>query len=122
MVTQIPAFRLAGNRFWMKRSIIFSIWTEFIHISINMSRVLKEIVDKDYDAIFIGTGAPRGKDLPKLPGRWETKKNIHIGIDWLASVAFEHTTSDREKSDCRRRRKYGDGLLPHVAPDRRRRS
>ncbi len=40
--------------------------------------------------IFVGTGAPRGRDLD-IPGRKEASKNIHIGIDWLASVSFGHT-------------------------------
>lgn len=52
---------------------------------------LKSIIDKDYDAIFVGTGAPRGRDL-SVPGREEAASNIHIGIDWLSSVAFEHIT------------------------------
>ena len=44
-----------------------------------------------YDAIFVGSGAPRGSDLD-IPGRKEGAKNIHIGIDWLSSVSFGHTT------------------------------
>ncbi len=51
---------------------------------------LKSILDKDYDAVFVGTGAPRGKGL-NLPGLEEAGKKVHLGIDWLASVAFEHT-------------------------------
>jgi formate dehydrogenase beta subunit len=51
---------------------------------------LQSILDKDYDAVFVGSGAPRGRDLPNLPGRNEADKNIHIGLDWLANVAFEH--------------------------------
>ncbi len=51
----------------------------------------REILEKDDDAVFVGTGAPRGRDLPKLPGRWEAQENIHIGIEWLANVAFGHT-------------------------------
>ncbi len=50
---------------------------------------LKGLLADDYDAIFVGTGAPRGRDLD-LPGRKEAAANIHIGIDWLSSVAFEH--------------------------------
>src|SRR5690606_7862046 len=46
---------------------------------------------EDFDAIFVGSGAPRGRDLD-VPGRQEAAANIHIGIDWLASVAFEHVT------------------------------
>jgi NADPH-dependent glutamate synthase beta subunit-like oxidoreductase len=50
---------------------------------------LKTLLGQDYDAIFIGSGAPRGRDLD-LPGRREAAANIHIGIDWLASVSFGH--------------------------------
>ena len=50
---------------------------------------LKSIIEQDYDAIFIGTGAPKGKDLD-IPGRKEASNDIHVGIDWLTSVAFKH--------------------------------
>ncbi|MEO8557668.1 MAG: FAD-dependent oxidoreductase [Rhodospirillales bacterium] len=50
---------------------------------------LKGVVDEGFDAIFVGTGAPRGRDLD-VPGRKEAAKNIHIGIDWLSSVSFGH--------------------------------
>jgi formate dehydrogenase beta subunit len=50
---------------------------------------LKALMSEGYDAIFVGTGAPRGRDLD-LPGRQEAAANIHIGIDWLSSVSFEH--------------------------------
>ena len=53
---------------------------------------MKDLLDNgSFDAVFVGTGAPRGKEL-ELPGRRDTE-NIHIGIDWLESVAFEHTKS-----------------------------
>ncbi len=52
---------------------------------------LRALIDQGYDAVFIGCGAPRGRDLP-LPGRAEAKANIHLGIDWLASVSFGHIT------------------------------
>jgi len=51
---------------------------------------MKALLEEDYDAVFVGTGAPKGKNL-NLPGREEADANIHIGIDWLESVAFEHT-------------------------------
>ncbi|MGA3402721.1 MAG: FAD-dependent oxidoreductase [Acetobacteraceae bacterium] len=50
---------------------------------------LKALLAQDYDAIFVGCGAPRGRDLP-IPGREEARANIHIGIDWLSSVSFGH--------------------------------
>ncbi len=52
---------------------------------------LKSLLEEDYDAIFVGSGAPRGRDLP-IPGREEAAANIHIGIDWLSSVSFGHVT------------------------------
>ncbi|MGB1882999.1 MAG: FAD-dependent oxidoreductase [Gammaproteobacteria bacterium] len=53
---------------------------------------LKSVLDQDFDAVFVGTGAPRGRDL-EIPGRQEAAANIHIGIDWLSSVAFGHIDS-----------------------------
>ena len=52
---------------------------------------LKAVLEEDYDAVFVGTGAPRGRDL-EIPGRMEAAANIHIGIDWLSSVSFGHIT------------------------------
>ncbi len=49
---------------------------------------MKALLDQGFDAIFAGTGAPRGKNL-EIPGRYDSE-NIYIGIDWLESVAFEH--------------------------------
>ena len=50
---------------------------------------LKALLAETYDAIFVGSGAPRGRDLD-LPGRREAAANIHIGIDWLSNVSFGH--------------------------------
>ncbi|MEX0891545.1 MAG: FAD-dependent oxidoreductase [Gemmatimonadota bacterium] len=52
---------------------------------------MEALLAEGYDAVFIGSGAPRGKELD-LPGRWDSE-DVHIGIDWLASVAFGHVTS-----------------------------
>jgi NADPH-dependent glutamate synthase beta subunit-like oxidoreductase/ferredoxin len=53
---------------------------------------LRDILEKDYDAVFVGTGAPRGKGL-NLPGLEDAREHVFLGIDWLSSVAFEHTES-----------------------------
>ena len=89
MRSQIPAFRLPEEVLNEEVNYILDlgIHTQFMHYVDS----LKGILEQDYDAVFIGTGAPRGRDLPKLPGRKEADANIHIGIEWLASVAFEHT-------------------------------
>lgn len=89
MLSQIPAFRLPESVLDEEVNYILDLG---IHTYFNTYvSSLKEVIEQDYDAIFVGTGAPRGKDLPKLPGRWEGAANIHIGINWLGSVAFEHT-------------------------------
>ncbi|HTH50576.1 MAG TPA: FAD-dependent oxidoreductase, partial [Pyrinomonadaceae bacterium] len=90
MLTQIPSFRLPEKVLDEEVDYILrlGIHTHFKHYVSS----LKEIVEQDYDAIFVGTGAPRARDLPDLPGRQEGDANIHLGINWLQSVAFEHTT------------------------------
>ncbi len=89
MRSQIPSFRLPETVLNEEVNYILDLG---IHTHFN-TRVnsMKDLLDKDYDAIFIGTGAPNGRDLPDLLGRKEGDSNIHIGINWLASVAFEHT-------------------------------
>jgi NADPH-dependent glutamate synthase beta subunit-like oxidoreductase len=89
MRSQIPAFRLPEEVLNEEVNYILDMGVHK-HFNTYVSS-MKEILDQDYDAVFVGTGAPRGKDLPKLEGRWDAKDHVHIGIDWLASVAFEHT-------------------------------
>ena len=89
MRSQIPSFRLPEEVLNEEVNYILDMGVHQ-HFNTYVSS-LKEILGKDYDAVFIGTGAPRGKDLPKLPGRWDAQDRVHIGINWLASVAFGHT-------------------------------
>ena len=56
---------------------------------------MKDLLHEGYDAVFVGTGAPKGKNL-EIPGRYDTDR-IHIGITWLESVAFGHVTSIGER-------------------------
>ena len=57
---------------------------------------LKDLLDNGgFDAVFVGTGAPKGKEL-KLPGRYDTNR-VHIGIEWLESIAFGHVTEVGDK-------------------------
>ena len=89
MRSQIPSFRLPEKVLNEEVNYILDmgIATHFDHYVSS----LKTILDQNYDAVFIGSGAPLGRDLPDLLGRQEGNSNIHIGIDWLANVAFEHT-------------------------------
>ncbi len=89
MRSQIPAFRLPEEVLEEEVGYILDMGVH-AHFNTYVSS-MKEVLEKDYDAIFVGTGAPKGRDLPKLPGRWEADKNVHLGIEWLASVAFGHT-------------------------------
>ena len=87
MRTQIPSFRLPEAVLDEEVDYILDmgVHTHFNHYVSSM----KEVLDQDYDAVFVGTGAPKGRDL-RLPGREEAEKNVHIGVDFLSSVAFEH--------------------------------
>jgi NADPH-dependent glutamate synthase beta subunit-like oxidoreductase len=94
MRSQIPSFRLPESVLNEEVNYILDlgIHTHFNHYVKSMKQVLAD----GYDAIFVGTGAPRGRDL-QIPGRNEAAANIHIGINWLANVAFEHTKSIGKK-------------------------
>jgi NADPH-dependent glutamate synthase beta subunit-like oxidoreductase len=94
MRTQIPAFRLPESVLDEEVGYILDLGIH-THFNTYVSS-MREILEKDYDAIFVGTGAPKGKDLD-LPGRQEAAKSIHLGIEWLASVAFGHTTKISKK-------------------------
>lgn len=87
MRTQVPRFRLPESVIDEETGYILDMGIEFR----GGQRVesLKALLAENFDAVFIGCGAPRGRDLD-LPGRWEAKDNIHIGIDWLSSVSFGH--------------------------------
>jgi len=95
MRSQIPAFRLPETVLNEEVNYILDMGV-ITHFNTYVSS-MKEILNKDYDAVFVGTGAPRGRDLPKLEGRQEADANVHIGIDWLASIAFEHTSTIGKK-------------------------
>ena len=85
----IPAFRLPIEVINEEIGYIVDMGVE-VHYDTRIES-MKELLDQGYDAVFVGTGAPRGKEL-NLPGRYDTE-NIHIGIDWLESVAFHHIDS-----------------------------
>ena len=89
----IPAFRLPVRVLEEEINMILDMGVE-IHYNHYIDS-MKALLEDGYDAVFVGTGAPRGKEL-KLPGRYDTE-NIYIGIDWLESVAFEHIDSIGER-------------------------
>ncbi|MDA1075360.1 MAG: FAD-dependent oxidoreductase [Proteobacteria bacterium] len=94
MRSQIPAFRLPQTVLEEEVDVILNmgVATHFGHEVTSM----KTMLDMGFDAYFIGTGAPRGRELD-IPGRQEADAHISIGIDWLSSVAFGHTDSIKGK-------------------------
>lgn len=87
MRSQIPSFRLPAEVLEEEVGYILRLG---IHTYFNrFVPSLKELLNEGYDAVFVGSGAPKGRDL-QLPGREEGAAHIHIGINWLANVAFEH--------------------------------
>jgi formate dehydrogenase (NADP+) beta subunit len=89
MRTQIPKFRLPDSVIDEECSYVLDLGIDFKGGQKVDS--LKALIAEDWDAIFVGCGAPRGRDLD-IPGRMQAADNIHIGIDWLSSVSFGHTT------------------------------
>ncbi len=88
--TQIPRFRLPESVIDEETGYILDLGVEFR--SGERIDSMKALLAEDWDAIFVGCGAPRGRDL-EVPGRQEAAASIHIGIDWLNSVSFGHVTS-----------------------------
>ena len=87
--SQIPKFRLPESVIDEETGYILDLGVDFK----GGHRIdsLKALLREGYDAVFVGSGAPRGRDLD-LPGRRQAAANIHIGIDWLSSVSFGHIT------------------------------
>jgi formate dehydrogenase (NADP+) beta subunit len=88
--TQIPRFRLPEEVIDEECGYILGLGVEFR--AGRRVDSLKALLAEDYDAVFVGSGAPRGRDL-NIPGREEAAANIHIGIDWLSNVSFGHVTN-----------------------------
>jgi len=87
MRTQIPRFRLPESITDEECDLILEMGVETRFGEYVKS--LKSLLSHDWDAVFVGCGAPRGRDLD-IPGRHEAADHIHIGIDWLSSVSFGH--------------------------------
>jgi NADPH-dependent glutamate synthase beta subunit-like oxidoreductase len=87
MRTNIPSFRLPEKVLQDECDAILGMGVDVRYNTPVTS--MRALLEERYDAVFVGSGAPRGKDL-QLPGRSEASANIHIGIDWLESVAFKH--------------------------------
>lgn len=94
MRSQIPSFRLPESVLDEEVGYILNLG---IHTHFNSYvSSLRKVLDDGYDAVFVGSGAPKGRDL-HIPGREEGAAHIHIGINWLAGVAFEHTKNIGKK-------------------------
>jgi formate dehydrogenase (NADP+) beta subunit len=90
MRSQIPRFRLPESVIDEETGYVLDLGVRFVA----GQRVdsMRALLAQRYDAVFVGCGAPRGRDL-ELPGRTEAAAHIHLGIDWLASVSFGHVST-----------------------------
>ena len=93
MRTNIPSFRLPEEVLEDECGVILDMGVD-IRYGAKIGS-LRALLEQGFDAVFLGSGAPRGKDL-ELPGRTDTDR-IHIGIDWLESLAFGHIDSVGER-------------------------
>lgn len=89
MRTQVPRFRLPERVIDEETGYILDMGVAFV----GGTRIgsMRDLLAEGYDAVFVGSGAPRGRDLD-LPGRRECAASIHVGLDWLANVHFGHVT------------------------------
>ena len=88
--TQIPRFRLPEEVIDEETGYVLGLGVEF-RAGVRIDS-MQQLLAEGYDAVFVGSGAPRGRDLD-VPGRQEASAKIHVGIDWLSSVSFGHVTS-----------------------------
>ncbi len=89
MRTNIPSFRLPASVLDEEMDYIIDMGAD-LRLGTPVES-LKSLLTEGYDAVFVGSGAPKGKNLD-LPGRYDSER-IHVGIQWLESVAFEHVDS-----------------------------
>ncbi len=87
--SQIPRFRLPEEVIDEETGYVLNLGVDF-RAGTRIDS-MKALLEEGFDAVFVGSGAPRGRDL-KIPGRSEAAAQIHIGIDWLSSVSFGHVT------------------------------
>jgi len=90
MRTNIPAFRLPAQVLDEEIGYIIDMGAD-LRLNSPVGSMKQLLESKEFDAVFVGTGAPKGKEL-ELPGRYDSNR-IHIGIAWLESVAFKHIES-----------------------------
>ena len=87
MRSNIPAFRLPVDVLDEEIDVILDMGAD---LRLNTPvKSMQALLKEGYDAVFVGSGAPKGKNLD-IPGRYDDKEHVHIGIEWLESVAFEH--------------------------------
>jgi NADPH-dependent glutamate synthase beta subunit-like oxidoreductase len=92
--SQIPRFRLPEEVIDEETGYVLDLGVDMrggVRID-SMRKLLEGGFERRFDAVFVGSGAPRGRDLD-IPGRKEAADKIHIGIDWLSSVSFGHVNS-----------------------------
>ena len=94
MRTNIPAFRLPGSVLNEEIGYIVGMGAD-LKLDTPVPSMRRLLDSKEFDAVFVGTGAPKGKEL-ELPGRHDSSR-VHIGIAWLESVAFQHVDKIGER-------------------------
>jgi len=94
MRSNIPAFRLPAT-------VLDEEVNNIVDMGVDLRlgtpvESMRWLLEQGFDAVFVGSGAPRGKELD-IPGRWEADANVHIGINWLESIAFGHAATIGKK-------------------------
>ena len=89
MRTNIPAFRLPARVLDEEVNYILDAGVEVRYSTPVTS--MQALLAEGFDAVFVGSGAPKGKELD-IPGRRDPSiaGQLHLGIEWLTSVHFGH--------------------------------
>ncbi len=111
MRSQIPAFRLPADVLEEEVDLIVNMGVN-MHYGYEITS-MKDVLDLGYDAYFVGTGAPRGRDLD-MPGRTEVDEHISIGIDWLIKRRIRSHNIHLWQPNRYGRGQHCHGLLSHV--------
>jgi len=125
MRSQVPGFRLPEDVLDEETQVILGMGAT-VHYETPVTS-LRALLGEGFDAVFVGTGAPLGRDL-KIPGREDVTTGVHIGVDWLAGVAFGHVTAIGKRvvvigggntamDCCRTARRVGGRDIQVIAPE-----
>jgi NADPH-dependent glutamate synthase beta subunit-like oxidoreductase len=112
MRTNIPAFRLPAQVLDEEIGYVVDMGAD-LRLGTPVASMRELLADGGFGAVFVGTGAPKGKEL-SLPGPRGVRPDPHRHRLARVGRLRAHRLDRRARAD-HRRRQHGHGLLPHLA-------